>query len=937
MTAKEDNTDFSESLFLPKTDFAMRAGLPEQEPKILEQWSKKEIYKNLRINSKGKEKFVLHDGPPYANGHLHIGHALNKILKDFVVRSQQMLGKDSSYVPGWDCHGLPIEWKIEEEYRNKGLNKDEVDIVQFRKECRDFADKWINIQREEFIRLGVTGEWLEPYTTMAHRSEAIIVKEFFKFLENKGLYRGSKPVMWSTVEKTALAEAELEYREHKSITIFTKFPIKKSDDKDLANASVVIWTTTPWTIPGNRALAYSKDISYSLFKVLEIIDGSHSTVGDEVIIADELAEQFKEKCKIEKLEKIKSLEGISNIVCNHPFHNSGYEFDVNLYHADFVTLEQGTGFVHIAPGHGPDDYELGKANGVEVPETVDKDGIYFNHVPLFHGKKIFNDDGSDAEANVAVIIELRNHNALSGKGSLRHSYPHSWRSKAPVIFRNTPQWFISMETNNLRKKALDAIAKVNWYPAQGKNRILSMIENRPDWVVSRQRAWGVPLSIFYHKASGEPLVDTKLNEKIIKMYEEQGCDVWFEKTKAELLGDEYNPDEYEKVDDILDVWFDSGCTHAFVLDGKEDQIWPASIYLEGTDQHRGWFHSSLLESCGTRGIAPYESVLTHGFVLHEDGNKMSKSSSNIIPPAEIIEKSGADILRLWVASSDYSDDLKIGPEIIKSNADSYRRLRNSLRFILGNLDNFEDSEKIKFSDLPELDQYILGRLTVLEEEVLKNYQIFEYQKVFSAIFNFCTNELSAFYFDIRKDSLYCDSKSSLVRRATRTVLDILFNHLLTLLAPILCFTAEEAWQSRLGKDTSVHNQNFPKVNDSWKNSEIFSKWEHLKLIRKAVNGAIEIERKNKLLGSSLEASIEIYFKDKDGINKINVNDLENICIVSKLSITQANNVEDYFQLNELADIGIKVKKVSGEKCNRCWKYFDKLNHNICQRCNDAIK
>jgi isoleucyl-tRNA synthetase len=552
-------------------------------------------------------------------------------------------------------------------------------------------------------------------------------------------------------------------------------------------------------------------------------------------------------------------------------------------------------------------------------------------------KKIFNDDGSDAEANVAVIIELRKHNALSGKGSLRHSYPHSWRSKAPVIFRNTPQWFISMETNDLRKKALDAIEKVNWYPAQGKNRILSMIENRPDWVVSRQRAWGVPLSIFYHKASGEPLVDTKLNEKIIKMYEEHGCDVWFEKTKAELLGDEYNPDEYEKVDDILDVWFDSGCTHAFVLDGKEDQIWPASIYLEGTDQHRGWFHSSLLESCGTRGIAPYESVLTHGFVLHEDGNKMSKSSSNIVPPAEIIEKSGADILRLWVASSDYSDDLKIGPEIIKSNADSYRRLRNSLRFILGNLDNFEDSEKIKFSDLPELDQYILGRLTVLEEEVLKNYQIFEYQKVFSAIFNFCTNELSAFYFDIRKDSLYCDSKSSLVRKATRTVLDILFNHLLTLLAPILCFTAEEAWQSRLGKDTSIHNQNFPKVNDSWKNSEIFSKWEHLKLIRKAVNGAIEIERKNKLLGSSLEASVEIYFKDKDGINKINVNDLENICIVSKLSITQANNVEDYFQLNELADVGIKIKKVSGEKCNRCWKYFDKLNHNICQRCNDAIK
>ena len=602
-----------------------------------------------------------------------------------------------------------------------------------------------------------------------------------------------------------------------------------------------------------------------------------------------------------------------------------------------MTLEQGTGFVHIAPGHGPDDYDLGKANGVEVPETVDRDGIYFDHVPLFKGKKIFNDDGSDAEANVAVIIELRNHNALSGKGSVRHSYPHSWRSKAPVIFRNTPQWFISMETNDLRKKALNAIQEVDWYPIQGKNRILSMIENRPDWVVSRQRAWGVPLSIFYHKISGEPLIDTELNEKIIKMYEEHGCDVWFEKTKAELLGDKYNPDEYEKVDDILDVWFDSGCTHAFVLDGKEDQIWPASIYLEGTDQHRGWFHSSLLESCGTRGVAPYEAVLTHGFVLHEDGNKMSKSSSNIVPPAEIIEKSGADILRLWVASSDYSDDLKIGPEIIKSNADSYRRLRNSLRFILGNLNDFKEEEKIGFSDLPELDKYILGRLTELEEEVLKNYQIFEYQKVFSAIFNFCTNELSSFYFDIRKDNLYCDHKSSHTRRATRTVLDILFNHLLTLLAPILCFTTEEAWQSRLGKDTSIHNQDFPTVNDNWKNTELSIKWENLKLIRRVVNGAIEIERKNKLIGSSLEAAVEIYFQDIDGTSNIIVSDLENICIVSNLSISKLNTLDDCFQLNELQGVGVKVSKVSGEKCERCWKYFDALNDSICQRCEAAIK
>jgi isoleucyl-tRNA synthetase len=743
--------------------------------------------------------------------------------------------------------------------------------------------------------------------------------------------------MWSTVEKTALAEAELEYREHKSITIYTKFPIQKSKDQDLLNASVVIWTTTPWTIPGNRALAFGKDISYSLYKVNKVSEGSHSLEGDQVIIADQLSSQFKENCKIENMEKIKSIKNISDIVCNHPFNGSGYDFDVNLYHAEFVTLEQGTGFVHIAPGHGPDDYELGKANGVEIPETVDKDGIYFDHVPLFSGKKIFNDDGSDAEANVAVIIELRKNNALSGKGSVRHSYPHSWRSKAPVIFRNTPQWFISMETNHLRKKALDAIEEVNWYPSQGKNRILSMIENRPDWVVSRQRAWGVPLSIFYNKATGQPLIDPELNKRIVKMYEEHGCDVWFQKSKNDLLGKEYNADEYEKVDDILDVWFDSGCTHAFVLEGKEDQVWPASIYLEGTDQHRGWFHSSLLESCGTRGVAPYESVLTHGFVLHEDGNKMSKSSSNIVPPSEIVEKSGADILRLWVASSDYSEDLKIGPEIIKSNVDSYRRLRNTLRFILGNLNDFNKEEIIKFSELPELDRYILNRLAKLEHEVLKSYQLFEYQKVFSSVFNFCTNELSSFYFDIRKDSLYCDRRNNLTRRATRTVLDILFNHLLKLLAPILCFTAEEAWQSRLGNNSSIHNQDFPSINHDWINEKLSSKWEYLKLVRKSVNGAIEIERKNKLIGSSLEADVEIHFLNENEILSIEVQDLEDICIVSKLRVVHSKSLENCFESLDTKDVGIKISKVTGNKCNRCWKYFEALEQGICQRCTEAIK
>ena len=935
MTSKKEKVDFSETLFLPKTNFAMRAGLPEQEPKILNEWSEKNIYKVLREESKKLKKFILHDGPPYANGHLHMGHALNKILKDFVVRSQQMLGQDSSYIPGWDCHGLPIEWKIEEQYRAQGKDKDDVDIIQFRKECREFALKWIDIQREEFIRLGIIGDWENPYTTMSFDAESTIVKEFFKFVENGSLYRGSKPVMWSTVEKTALAEAEIEYKEHKSTTIFVKFPILESPDSDLKGSSVVIWTTTPWTIPGNRAIAYSKNIKYSLFQINETEENSHLKNEDRIIIAHDLEESFKEQCRVKTVTKIKDIDEVGSLVCCHPFAKSGYSFDIKLYEADFVTLEQGTGFVHIAPGHGADDYILGTTNNIEVPETVDQDGFYFDHVPLFKGKKIFNDDGSDADANVAVIIELKNHNALAGKGSLRHSYPHSWRSKAPVIFRNTPQWFISMEKNDLRKKALKAIDDVSWFPKQGKKRIFSMIEERPDWVVSRQRAWGVPLSIFYNKKTGKPLVDVNLNKRIVDLYKKEGADAWFKYSKEDLLGKDHDADDYTKVDDILDVWFDSGCTHAFVLEGQKDQIWPASIYLEGTDQHRGWFHSSLLESCGTRGVAPYESVLTHGFVLHEDGAKMSKSSANIVAPAEIVEKSGADILRLWVASSDYSEDLKIGPEIIKSNVDSYRRLRNTLRFILGNLSDFSEDEKVEYNKLDDLDHYILSSLVNLEEEVIRNYKIYEYQKVFSLIFNFCTNELSAFYFDIRKDTLYCDAKNSLERKSTRTVLDILFHHLLTLLAPILCFTTEEAWQSRYGNNESVHTENFPQIQNNWKRSELDSKWEVYKEIRKSINGAIEIERKNKKIGSSLEASIDLYLGNKE-FKEIDQDLLKNISIISEIEIFEESPSDKCFVSETNKNIGVIVSKTNGEKCERCWKYFPSLSNDVCERCSKVI-
>ena len=936
MTAKDEKIDFSETLFLPKTSFAMRAGLPEQEPLILNQWSEKKIYESLRNQSKGKEKFVLHDGPPYANGHLHIGHALNKILKDFVVRSQQMLNKDSSYIPGWDCHGLPIEWKIEEQYREKGLNKDEVDIIQFRKECREFASKWIDIQREEFIRLGVIGDWSNPYTTMSFNAESTIVKEFFKFLENGSLFRGSKPVMWSTVEKTALAEAEIEYKEHKSTWIYVKFPILESNDPDLLNASVVIWTTTPWTIPGNRAIAFGEDIKYSLFKVDDISDDSHAQKGDLLIFASDLEEAVKSECRIKSFNKIKDIEDISSLKCSHPFRDGGYDFNVKLYSADYVTLDQGTGLVHIAPGHGPDDYELGIKNNIDVPETVDGDGKYFDHVPIFAGKKIFNEDGSDAEANVAVIIELKNNKALVGKGSLRHSYPHSWRSKAPVIFRNTPQWFIGMEANELRKKALDSIEKVKWFPDQGKKRIFSMIENRPDWVVSRQRAWGVPLSIFYEKKTGSPLINTELNKKIIKLFAEEGSDAWFKYSKEEWLEGYEDPNNFEKVDDILDVWFDSGCTHAFVLEDN-DEPWPASLYLEGTDQHRGWFHSSLLESCGTRGTAPYESVLTHGFVLHEDGAKMSKSSNNIVSPAEVIEKSGADILRLWVANSDFSEDLKIGSEIIKSNVDTYRRLRNTIRFILGNLSDFSEDSSLEYSNLTDLDKYILSQLAILEKNVLKNYEIFEYQKVFTLIFNFCTNELSSFYFDIRKDSLYCDSKSSKIRRSTQTVLDILFHHLLRLLAPILCFTIEEAWQSRMGSNTSIHNENFCSIDETWIRNDLDESWSFYKKLKRLINGAIEVERKNKTIGSSLEASVILFINDDKKINLVNNEMVEQVSIVSKIEIKNEGLPQNCYTLDDDKSIGVVVSRVDGHKCERCWKYFSKLTDNVCIRCKEVIE
>jgi len=817
--------DWRETLFLPKTDFPMKAGLPRREPELLERWEKMDLYGRLRAQSQGRVKYVLHDGPPYANGHLHIGHALNKILKDMVTRSKQMTGHDSNYVPGWDCHGLPIEWKVEEQYRAQGKDKDSVPVNELRAECRQFAEHWINVQREEFKRLGVVGDWENPYTTMSFEAEATIAEELMKFAANGLLYRGSKPVMWSVAERTALAEAEVEYHEIVSPTVFVKFPVTEPvglAGREFEGVNVVIWTTTPWTLPGNRAISYSPRIAYGLYRVTSAENDYGPQPGELFLFAKSLAERCAEAAKV-TLEPVAdiSAQELARMTCRHPLHELGFTFDVPLLPGDHVTEDAGTGFVHTAPGHGREDFEtwmdnreMLTARGIDtaIPYTVDEAGYFTDAAHALKGKRVIDDEGRFGDANEAVIEALIEADRLFARGRLRHDYPHSWRSKKPVIFRNAPHWFIAMDKDidapgdTLRARALKAIRQTRWVPAAGENRITGMIESKPDWVLSRQRAWGVPIAVFADK-DGNILKDEKVNARIIEAFRKEGADAWFaEGAKERLLGNEHDPDAWEKVDDILDVWFDSGSTHAFVLEKREDLKCNRVIdggpdrvmYLEGSDQHRGWFHSSLLESCGTRGRAPYDDVLTHGFVMAEDGRKMSKSLGNIVAPQDVIRQSGAEILRLWVASSDYSEDLRIGPEILKSSIDAYRKLRNTIRFLLGNLHHYEEGLRVERKDMPELERYVLHRLQELDVQLRADYDNFDYKRIFAALFNFCTVDLSAVYFDIRKDTLYCEPYDSLPRRACLTVLDQLFSCLTAWLAPLLCVRFLPARRNSLG-------------------------------------------------------------------------------------------------------------------------------------------
>ena len=919
----KDKVDYKDSLLLPKTDLPMRANLPEREPGFLEVWKKNELFSKLRESSTSKEKFILHDGPPYANGNLHMGTALNKILKDVIVRSRQLDGFDAEYRPGWDCHGLPIEWKVEEKFRDEGKNKEEIPINDFRNECRLFAKNWIEIQKKQFMRLGILGNWSNPYTTMEFSSESIIVKEFHKFLMSGDLYRGSKPVMWSVVEKTALAEAEVEYLEHASPTIWVNFPIQSNDD-DLVDSSILIWTTTPWTIPANRAVAYSSKFQYGLYKVSSTEEGSLATLGKKIIINSALKGNVEKASKSE-LTFVKEISSFDNMLCSHPFKESGYDFDIPILEGDFLTEDAGTGFVHIAPSHGQDDYELAIKNGIEPPFILNDEGVYLENVKLFAGKRVYNSDGTLGDATGSVISELINSGNLFGKGKLRHQYPHSWRSKAPLIFRNTPQWFISMEKNGLRDKSLKAIEEVQWIPERGKNRIKSMVESRPDWVVSRQRAWGVPLAIFVNKETGQPLKDQDVNDRISKSFEKKGSDAWFDIKSDQFLGDKYNSDEWEKVNDILDVWFDSGSTHAFVLEGEDGLGSPANLYLEGSDQHRGWFQSSLLESCGTRGKAPFKQVLTHGFVMDKDGRKMSKSLGNVILPDDLIDQYGADVVRLWVVSSDFTEDLRVGQEIMKANVESYRKIRNTFRFLLGNLHEFKDEEIVPYNEMPELEKYILHKLSIIDEKVKKNYREYDLKSVFQDLLNFSNLDLSSFYFDIRKDTLYCDSPNSLSRRATRTVLDIIFNYLVVWFSPILCFTTEEVLSSRFPNNkSSIHESSFSEVNEEWNNKELFAKWEKIRSVRKVVTGAIELERQEKRIGSSLEAFPTVFISDKEYLKIFSDIDLAEIFITSQAILKEGDGPSDAFRLDEMKMVSVECNLSNGRKCNRSWKILPEV-------------
>ncbi len=967
--------DYSTTLYLPQTDFPMRAGLPEKEPAIVARWQEMGLYKLLREDAAGRPKYVLHDGPPYANGNIHIGHALNKILKDIITRSFQMRGFDSNYVPGWDCHGLPIEWKIEEEnYRSKGKAKpdlkDPAAMVEFRQECRAYAEKWIAVQGGEFQRLGVVGDFDNPYTTMNFHAESRIAGELLKFAMSGQLYRGSKPVMWSVVERTALAEAEVEYQDYESDTVWVKFPVRRTHGttglrgvsseaevesivleeiataksrEDLLGASVVIWTTTPWTMPGNRAVSYSPRIEYGLFEVTAAENDFGPQTGEKLIFADKLAEESFAKAKLQ-FKKLRGVTGdeLAALTLSHPLRGlgGGYEFPVPMLPGDHVTDDAGTGFVHTAPGHGREDFDAWmdaapelRKRGIDtaIPFTVDDAGYFTKDAPGFGpdreggGARVIDDNGKKGDANKVVIDALIERGMLFARGRLKHSYPHSWRSKKPVIFRNTPQWFVHMDLplgdgTTLRTRALSAIDATRFVPAQGQTRLRAMIEERPDWVLSRQRAWGVPICVFADE-DGNVLKDDAVNARILDAFEEEGADAWFaEGARERFLGSRAN-EPWTMVKDILDVWFDSGSTHTFTLEDRPDLKWPADVYLEGSDQHRGWFHSSLLEACGTRGRAPYDTVITHGFTMDEEGRKMSKSLGNTVVPQDVMKQSGADILRLWVATTDYWEDQRLGKTVLQTNIDAYRKLRNTIRWMLGTLAH-DAGEEVALTDMPELEQLMLHRLAELDELVRKGYDAFDFKRIAKSLLDFMVVDLSAFYFDVRKDALYCDAPSSVRRKASVVVVRHIFECVVKWLAPLLPFTTEEAWLELHAGDRSVHLTQFPDVPSAWRNEALAEKWRKVRTVRRVVTGALELERAKKTIGSSLEAAPRVFIADAELADAVADVDMAEVAITSAISVVAGDGPADAFRLDEVKGVAVSFAPAPGTKCARSWRYTE---------------
>jgi isoleucyl-tRNA synthetase len=1012
-----DKKDYRDTVFLPKTDFPMKAGLASKEPAILARWAESGLYRQLRQARAGRKRYILHDGPPYANGDIHMGHAMNKILKDIVVRMASLRGFDAPYVPGWDCHGLPIEWKIEESYRKRKLDKDEVPPREFRAECRAYAEKWVAVQSEQFQRLGVMGEWDDPYLTMKFEAEAKIVEELLQFAESGQLYRGAKPVMWSPVEKTALAEAEVEYQDVISTQIDVAFEIIESPIPELVGAHAVVWTTTPWTIPVNQAIAYGEDIVYTVVGLAAESGGSAHQAevnrrlaaagldfeGKRIVVADDLLPSV-----IDRLNAAAGSVDLSELglgtatfyafpfegdgddftfkgsdlagtVARHPMHRLGGFFarPRPFLPGDHVTTEAGTGLVHMAPDHGEEDFLVCKAAGIDPAFAVDDAGFYRADWEWLGGQgSVINQKFNAPEG--PICTDLREAGALlAASQDFQHSYPHSWRSKARIIYRCTPQWFIPMDrsagenketaraepveariegtepalrqaqgersgSRTLRATALAAIEDTRWVPARSKNRMRAMVEGRPDWVISRQRAWGVPIALYVNRRTGEYLKDPAVNSRIIRAFHEGGADAWFGADHQQMLGNGYSLADYEPVDDILDVWFDSGSTHAYVVEARYGADVRADIYVEGSDQHRGWFQSSLLESCGTRGRAPFKEVLTHGFALDRDMRKMSKSLGNVVDPLAVIRDNGADILRLWVASTDYFEDVRIGKEVLATTTDAYRKLRNTFRYLLGALDGFTDAEKVAPADMPELERWVLHRLAMLDKELREAAEGYEFNRYTRALTAFAQDDLSAFFFDIRKDSLYCDAPGSAKRRACRTVLDTVFHALVRWLSPILCFTAEEAWASRFPDAGSVHLLEWPEIEAAWIDEALARNWDYLRTARSVATAAMEPKRRDGTIGSSLEAEIEVYvFADSARVELLESTDLAEICITSGAkALSRLGNdwPDDVFDPVPGSGLGVQVRASTHAKCGRCWRHRPEVpeDGDLCSRCEEVV-